>query len=117
VAFDPEAWMDSLDHMMALSPAACCVTHFGKIEDPGARVDMLRDSIREHVAIALEEEKRGPEGREERLMQSVDGLLVRAGTAHSGLPEDQVRQIFASDIALNAQGLQVWLARRAKQRV
>jgi glyoxylase-like metal-dependent hydrolase (beta-lactamase superfamily II) len=117
VAFDPEAWMDSLDRMMAFSPTACCVTHFGKIEEPASRVDMLRDSIRAHVAIALDEEKRGPEGREQRLMQAVDRLLVGAGTAHCRLPENEVRQIFASDIELNAQGLNVWLARRAKRRV
>ncbi len=115
VAFDPDAWMESLDHMMALNPSACCVTHFGKIDQPASRVDMLRDSIRAHVAIALEEEKRPPEGREGRLMQAVERLLVAAGTAHSKLPEDEVRQIFASDIELNAQGLQVWLARRAKR--
>lgn len=115
VAFDPDAWMQSLDHMMALNPSACCVTHFGKIDKPAKRVDMLRESIQAHVAIALEEEKRPPEGREGRLMQAVERLLVGAGTAHSALPEDEVRQIFASDIELNAQGLQVWLARRAKR--
>jgi glyoxylase-like metal-dependent hydrolase (beta-lactamase superfamily II) len=115
VAFDPDAWMESLDHMMALNPSACCVTHFGKIDEPASRVEMLRESIRAHVAIALEEEKRPPEGRAGRLMQAVERLLVGAGTAHSKLPEDEVQQIFASDIELNAQGLQVWLARRAKR--
>ncbi len=116
VAFDPDAWMQSLDHMMALNPSACCVTHFGKIDEPARRVDMLRESIQAHVAIALEEEKHPPEGREGRLMQAVERLLVGAGTAHCELPEGEVRQIFASDIELNAQGLQVWLARRAKRR-
>ena len=67
---------------------------------------MLRDSIRAHVAIALEEEKRDPDGREARLKAAVDRLLVDAGCAHSELSADQVRQIFESDIELNAQGLQ-----------
>ena len=51
-----------------------------------------------------------------RLHGAVDGLLVGAGTAHSGLPADEVRTIFEMDIELNAQGLAIWLARRAKRR-
>lgn len=116
VAFDPEAWFDSLDHMMAFSPEACCLTHFGKIDRPETRVDMLRESIRAHMQIALEEELRAPEGRESRLREAVDRLLVGIACAHSGLPEGEVRRIFESDIELNAQGLQVWLSRRARKR-
>jgi glyoxylase-like metal-dependent hydrolase (beta-lactamase superfamily II) len=116
VAFDPDAWFDSLDHMMAFGPTACCLTHFGKIDRPEERVDMLRDSIRAHVDIALEEEKRDPDGREARLKAAVDRLLVDAGCAHSDLSAAQVRQIFESDIELNAQGLNVWLIRRAKKK-
>jgi len=115
VAFDPDAWFDSLDRMMAFGPVACCLTHFGRIEQPASRVDMLRESIRAHVKIALDEENRSPEGREERLKAAVDQLLVAAGCAHSDLSPEHVRQIFASDIELNAQGLSVWLIRRAKK--
>jgi glyoxylase-like metal-dependent hydrolase (beta-lactamase superfamily II) len=116
VAFDPDAWFKSLEHMMAFNPSACCVTHFGKIERPDICVGMLRESIQAHVEIALAEEQRSTEGREERLKGAVERLLVDAGTAHSGLPADQVRAIFDLDIELNAQGLAVWLARRAKRR-
>ncbi len=115
VAFDPDAWFDSLDRMMALDPQACCLTHFGKIDRPADRVDMLRESIQTHVDLALEEEGRDPEGREARLRAAVDRLLVDAGCAHSELPAEQVRHIFESDIELNAQGLCVWLIRRAKK--
>ena len=116
VAFDPDAWFASLDHMMALDPQACCLTHFGRVERPSEHVDMLRESIRAHVEIALAEEERDAEGREARLQSAVDSLLVAAGCAHSSLSPDQVRQIFESDIELNAQGLNVWLIRRAKKR-
>ena len=116
VAFDPDAWLDSLDRMMACAPAACCLAHFGKVEQPQRHVAMLRDSIGAHVAIALTEEQQAAEGREGRLRQAVDRLLVGAGTAHSDLSADQVRHIFDTDIELNAQGLHVWLMRRAKRR-
>lgn len=116
VAFDPDAWFDSLDRMMALQPAACCLTHFGRIYHPERHVDMLRASIRAHVAIALDEESRDEHGRDGRLRAAVAELLVSAGQAHSGLPRERVAQIFTSDIELNAQGLGIWLARRAKKR-
>ncbi len=116
VAFDPDAWFDSLDHMMALKPEACCLTHFGKIDRPERQVGMLRDSIQAHVEIALAEERQSPEGREARLRAAVDELLVSTGCAHGGLAAERVRQIFESDIELNAQGLHVWLTRRAKKR-
>jgi glyoxylase-like metal-dependent hydrolase (beta-lactamase superfamily II) len=116
VAFDPDAWFDSLERMMALQPQACCLTHFGCVDRPAELVDMLRESIQAHVDIALGEERRDTAGREERLRAAVDDLLVAAGTRHSGLDAARVRQVFASDIELNAQGLHVWLIRRAKRR-
>lgn len=116
VAFDPDAWFESLDRMMALDPVACCLTHFGRVDRPGTLVDMLRESIRAHVDIALAEEQRPEQGRDERLEDAVAQLLVDAGSRHSGLPQAQVREVFSADITLNAQGLAVWLARRAKAR-
>jgi len=115
VAFDPDAWFSSLDHMMALNPEACCLTHYGKIEQPQAHVEMLRDSIRAHVQIALAEEPLDPEGRHERLHQAVARHMLDMGATHGALPADQILAILESDIELNAQGLAVWLARRAKK--
>ena len=116
VAFDPDSWFASLDHMMAQDPQACCLTHFGLIDRPTERVEMLRASIQAHVDIALQEEDRDAAGREARLQSAVDSLLVNAGCEHSSLPPGEVRRVFASDIELNAQGLNVWLMRRAKKR-
>lgn len=115
VAFDPDAWFDSLDRMMAFDPSACCLTHYGRIDQPRRYLDMLRESIRAHVEIALAEESRDPEGREQRLYHAVDDLLVGAGTRLGGLDAERVRALFASDIELNAQGLGIWLARRARR--
>ena len=116
VAFDPDAWLSSLDRMMALDPEACCLTHFGKVDRPRDRAAVLRESIQAHQAIALAEEAYEPEGRDVRLKQAVDELLVGGGSKHSGLAVEQVREIFENDIELNAQGLGIWLARRAKKR-
>ena len=70
------------------------------------------------IALSLTEvyRERDSQGRVQRLYAAVEHLLVEAGQRHSGLPSDRVREIFASDIELNAQGLGIWLMRRAKRR-
>ncbi len=116
VAFDPDAWLTSLERMMALDPQACCLTHYGKIERPRAQVDRLRRSIEAHREVALAEEAREPDGRDARLRKAVDELLAGAANAHSGVAIATAREILANDIELNAQGLGIWLTRRAKAR-
>lgn len=117
VAFDPESWQESLSRILALNPAAVCPAHFGRLAKPSELVGMLRKSIEAHIAIALEEEPRNEHGRAERLKAAVDALLV--GEAIRQCPaigEDKARELLAIDIDLNAQGLHVWLRRRAKKR-
>ncbi len=117
VAFDPDAWLDTLDRLLALDPRAVCLTHYGCHPDPAGLAPMLRESIEDHRRIALEEEARGDEaGREARLREAVGQLLIERAIAHTGLPAERVRELLAGDIALNAQGLAVWLARRARRR-
>lgn len=116
VAFDPEAWFASLEHMLALDPSAVCLTHYGKYDAPAALAPMLRESIQAHVDIALAEEPDQTPGREQRLEQAVARLLVEGAMAHTGIGRGQAQAIYAGDITLNAQGLEVWLARRAKRR-
>jgi glyoxylase-like metal-dependent hydrolase (beta-lactamase superfamily II) len=117
VAFDPDSWFDSLNRMLALHPDSVLPTHYGRLREPAALAPMLRESIQAHVAIALEEEPREEPGRAERLQSAVDALLVGEGLRrHPELGEAKVRELLALDIGLNAQGLHVWLKRRAKRR-
>ena len=117
VAFDPDSWHDSLNRMMALHPRHAYPTHYGQLAEPASLAPMLRDSIQAHVAIALEEEPRDEPGRAERLQAAVDALLVGEALRRSpALGEARARELLALDIDLNAQGLHVWLQRRAKLR-
>lgn len=117
VAFDPEAWQGSLDRMMALEPTRAGLTHFGPLADPVRWAPLLRRSLEEHVALALEEEKHAPEGREERLREALHSLLVERALEHNPeLEREEVEALLGVDLALNAQGLAVWLARRARHR-
>ncbi len=116
VAFDPDAWFDSLDRMLALAPEAVCLTHFGCHDRPERLAPMLRESIQAHMEIALAEEPRGESGREARLEQALRELLIPAAARHCGVARATAEAVLGDDIRLNAQGLAVWLARRARQR-
>lgn len=116
VAFDPQAWMNSLDRLMSVEPQAMCVTHFGRLARPEELVDSLKASIQAHVDIALVEESREEDGREQRLIAAVSDLLTQQALSHNpDMDESQARQLLSLDAGLNAQGLAVWLQRRAKQ--
>ncbi len=117
VAFDPEVWSDSLERMMALQPERACLTHFGPLEEPARWVSRLRDSLDLHVRVALEEEPNPPEGRGKRLREALERRILQALKKHQpSLPMDAARRLLEIDLELNAQGLAVWLARRARKR-
>jgi glyoxylase-like metal-dependent hydrolase (beta-lactamase superfamily II) len=116
VAFDPDAWQASLDRLLALDPTHVCLTHYGRYPQPAQLAPQLRASIEQHRNIALDEEPNPPNGRLERLRQTLATQLMPAASRHSGLSEAQVQTILADDMTLNAQGLEIWLTRRAKHR-
>ncbi|MEY6431807.1 MBL fold metallo-hydrolase [Thioalkalicoccus limnaeus] len=116
VAFDPEVWLESLDRIMALSPREVYLTHYGRIEDPAGLVDGLRQNIRDLAALALAEEGRADAARQSRLEQAVTANLFGRARDHGvTLSDEELLRLFSVDIALNAQGLEVWLRRRERR--
>jgi glyoxylase-like metal-dependent hydrolase (beta-lactamase superfamily II) len=118
VAFEPEAWLASIRKMITLEPRQACLTHFGPLTEPARWAPLLQESIEDHVAIALEEEHKHPAaGREDRLLEAVRHLLTGRARAHNpDLEEARLETLLAVDMRLNAQGLAVWLDRRARHR-
>jgi glyoxylase-like metal-dependent hydrolase (beta-lactamase superfamily II) len=116
VAFDPDAWQRSLDKILSFNPKAVFLTHYGRVDHPQAFESDVRQSIRDHADLALREEGEAREGRLERLRAGVAAHLVAQVRNHGcDLGPRRVRELLAVDIELNAQGLEVWLVRRAKR--
>lgn len=116
VAFDPDAWRSTLQRLMKLTPSVACLTHFGPLDEPAEHVERLQRSLDEHVEIALAEEHHDDDGkREQRLFDALDRLLVDAAVGQTGVTGAQARMLLLGDIRLNAQGLAVWLTRRARK--
>lgn len=142
VAFDPPAWQASIERLLETDPLAVYMTHFGRIDEPGVLAGQLKASIAALAEVALREEaaalnesiknetaqnetaqnklaehQTDETGRLARLKSAVSDSLVAAAQAHGvRLEAERIRALLAVDTDLNAQGLDVWLKRRRKQR-
>lgn len=109
VQFDPQAWEDSLQRMLALQPERMYLTHYAMVESVPKLAEDLRAGLRRYVAIAeaAPASKRHQALREALAADAIEQLRL----AGSAMDEKQIRQIIQFDIELNAQGLGVWLDR------
>ena len=113
VQFEPEAMQASIARMLAESPQAMYVTHFGRVTDVARLAAELHEQIDAMVAMA-----RAAHGAPDRHAQIVDGLTrLYATRAHDHGVEDapaRVAEVLGGDIEINAMGLEVWLDRAAR---
>ena len=112
VQFDPDAWLATIDRLLAEGPRYMYLTHFGRVEGVTKLADELRRDIDAHVEMAL---AAPAEGREAWLRDRVaDHFKSRLGERGCTFKPAFVEAMLAPDAELNAQGLEVWLQRRAK---
>lgn len=107
VQFDPIAWHNSLDKLMALKPKRIYLTHFCMVENPQELALQLRARIDEYTLLAKTANK-------ENLYQNIvdglkDSMLMQIEKQGSPTTRKEALDILEIDIDLNAQGLQVWL--------
>ena len=112
VQFEPEALHASIDRMLSYGPEAMFLTHYSRVGDVETRAAELHARIDEHVAIARNAQ--GAPDRGPRIREGIARAFEVAAAAHGcGLPAADVRALLAADVELNAQGLEVWLDRKA----
>jgi glyoxylase-like metal-dependent hydrolase (beta-lactamase superfamily II) len=112
VQFDQEALHESVTRLLRVGPTFMYLTHYGAVEHPEqlavqllAQVDEMASTARalEHVP-----------DRHQRLKQAFAEIYIqelrRSGATQ---PESFLRDLLATDIELNAQGLGAWLDKQA----
>ncbi|RDZ27194.1 MBL fold metallo-hydrolase [Lysobacter silvisoli] len=110
VQFEPDALKRSIRTLLARDPLAMRLTHYGPVTDVAAMADALLSQIDAMVALARAAD--GRPDRHARLVASLGELYLARAAAHGcALAPEQVRELLAMDIELNAQGLEVWLDR------
>lgn len=114
VQFDPDAFHATIDRMIAARPERMYLTHYGMLEGriPEAAAQ-LHAQLDGHVARA----RAAPAGptRHAALVAALGEQLLTSLAEHGApVTREQALELFAVDLDLNAQGLEVWLDAQAK---
>ena len=109
IQFDPEEMHESIDMILDFKPEALYLSHFGQLRDVEQKAFELHRSIDAYVAIAQRENHDAP-ARHVRILRALESLLIEEVTRFGcKLAPRRVVELFSNDLALNAQGLGVWL--------
>ena len=108
VQFDPVALKGSIARMLLFKPDAIFLTHYSRVSD----IECLgRDLFKQIDAmVAIAESATGQPERHEFLKQKLAELYIDRALAHGCvMARERMMELLASDIELNAQGLEIWL--------
>lgn len=108
VQFEPEALTGSIHRLIARSPQAMYLTHYGRVEGVSALAGTLLNllDVTVKTAQALRQHPQRHEALKEALLALYCQDLQRHGASQT--PE-QIQTLLGMDIELNAQGIAVWL--------
>ena len=111
VQFEPDALKNSIGKLFSYSPERMYLTHYGMIERPSELKDMLLEQIDEYVAIAKSCEA------DANPISAIQKKLTSYTLSHPLLDclqisEQEKLNTITMDMALNSQGLNVWLDRQ-----
>lgn len=111
--FEPDEMRISIQRLAALRPEAVYLTHYGRVDEVQRKAEQLLTYLNDLVALAIAQKTQG-DSRHERLKSSLTAYLLQAIRRHGvELPEQTLLDIWATDIELNVQGLEVWLDSQA----
>lgn len=114
VQFEPEPLKQSIRAMLARAPRTMYLTHYGRVGDVPRLAGELAEQI--DAMVELAHEAAAIADRRERhawLVRSLGQLYVARAQAHGcALAPEQVHALLDLDIELNAQGLEIWMARQ-----
>jgi glyoxylase-like metal-dependent hydrolase (beta-lactamase superfamily II) len=112
VQFEPELLADSIRRMMSFEPACLYLTHFGRVGEV-ARLGALLLGLLEQMTAAAREERDTPDRHAALIRRQLE--IFQASLAQHGcqLPPEEVARLLTMDTELNAQGMAIWLDRKA----
>lgn len=110
--FDPVDMHASIDRLMAEQPTAMYLTHYAQLSDLPAKAADLHRRLDAMLAIAEAHAKDG-EARHEAIKREQAAYLIAELREHGcTLPDATILDVLATDIELNAQGIEIWLDQR-----
>jgi glyoxylase-like metal-dependent hydrolase (beta-lactamase superfamily II) len=113
VQFDPEAAHRSIDRLLSYAPTAIFLTHYSRVQDLERLARDLHECLDGFVRLA--EDCEDAEQRTQAMRLRMSEFLNARLDAHGFAGAQSLRRaLLEPDVALNVQGLEVWLERRRR---
>lgn len=108
--FDPVDWRDSVERMIALQPEAMYLTHFSCVAPPRPLAEQLLRRIDDCVRLTKQAVAAADGGDALPILKEklADYLVAEAHAHGSALSDAALRELWAMDVDLDAQGLLIW---------
>jgi len=111
IQFDPVALKESVNRLMAKQPEYIYLTHYGRVGDLQTLAPMMIAGVDAYVRIA--EQHIDDEQREQKIRASMREWLKAELRQHGvDMTDEACLEKVESDLVLNSQGLEFWLAHR-----
>jgi glyoxylase-like metal-dependent hydrolase (beta-lactamase superfamily II) len=118
IQLDPNAWYETLNRLMELKPEKLYLTHFGEVNEPERLVGQLRQHLEDFTAIAMATKAEPGQTRKAEIESALTSWLQQKLQQNGNtLSAEQSLKLMAMDLDLDAQGLEVWLARQEETAV
>ena len=115
VNFEPDAMHASIELMRSFKPSGIYLTHYSQVTE----VDKLADDLHRHIDSLVDMTNEAPgqgDPRKQAIEAAMTAYLLKEVRAHGcTLPDDEIKAIFATDLDLNAQGLNYWKEQEEKK--
>jgi glyoxylase-like metal-dependent hydrolase (beta-lactamase superfamily II) len=115
VNFEPDAMHASIELMRSFKPHGIYLTHYSQVTE----VDKLADDLHRHIDALVEITNNAPgqgDARKAAIQTAMTDYLLKEVHAHGCvLPDADIKAIFATDLDLNAQGLEYWKQQEEKR--
>jgi glyoxylase-like metal-dependent hydrolase (beta-lactamase superfamily II) len=110
--FDPDAAHKSIDRLLSYKPQAIYVTHYSRVEGLEKLAADLHEEIDGYVAIA--KKHAASANRTQAMVDEMTAYIFERLDRHGVRKDNEFRhRLLDGDIALNVQGLEVWLQQQA----
>ena len=115
VNFEPDAMHASIELMRSFKPHGIYLTHYSQVTE----VDKLADDLHRHIDALVDITNNAPgqgDARKAAIQTAITDYLLKEVRAHGcNLPDADIKAIFATDLDLNAQGLEYWKQQEEKK--
>lgn len=115
VNFEPDAMHASIELMRSFKPHGIYLTHYSQVTE----IDKLAEDLHRHIDALVDiTNKAAGQGdtRKTAIQAAMTDYLLKEVRAHGcNLPDAEIKAIFATDLDLNAQGLEYWKQQEEKK--